>query len=381
MFFYNPVKLYFWSDSCSLLRKELENKKYLKPLFVVWNRKVFLNEALNCALGSRAKESPGIEDPMIIEFDRTNPDIRDFVSLSRQTENYDWDLTVAVGGGSVLDMAKSLTALKGIGVADTRELREIIVGEKYLAHPASADMLAVPTTAGTGSEVTPWATLWDREMGRKYSLSSPNFFAKYALILPELAAGLPERATISVALDALCHAAEAYWAKSANPVSSSYSLRAIRILMGWMRSEISEIDNYETRRTPALGSVLAGLAFSNTRTTACHSISYPLTLNFGVEHGVAAALTLGSLLEINWAATPERHLLLEAFGAETPGQVPKIMDGIFDRFQIKRRLSDYGIRFEDIPQIAQNSFTKGRSDNNPVNLSQEDVEDILLRLL
>ncbi|MDR1508719.1 MAG: phosphonoacetaldehyde reductase [Synergistaceae bacterium] len=376
MFFYNPVKLYFWSDSCSLIRKELENKKYLKPLFIVWNREVLSNNALDRVLAPARERTP-----MVMEFDRSNPDIRDFISLHRETENYDWDLAVAVGGGSVLDMAKSLTALKGISVAGGDELREIILEKRYLYNPKSADMLAVPTTAGTGSEVTPWATLWDREIGRKYSLSSPRFFAKYALILPELAIGLPERATITVALDALCHAVEAYWAKSANPVSSSYSLRAIRILTGWMRGEAFEIDGCATRQALALGSVLAGLAFSNTRTTACHSISYPLTLYFGVEHGIAASLTLGSLLEINWTAVPEGNLLLEAFGAEVPGDVKKIMDGIFDRFQIKKRLSDYGIRPGDIPQIAGNSFTKGRSDNNPINLSQEDVEGILLRLL
>jgi alcohol dehydrogenase class IV len=375
MFFYNPVKLYFWPDSCSLIRKELENKKSLKPLFVVWNRKALSNEALDRALAPATEKNP-----MIVEFDRSNPDIDDFISLNRRTENYDWNLTVAVGGGSVLDMAKSLTALKGIAVAGRDQFREIILEERYLGNPGT-DMLAVPTTAGTGSEVTPWATLWDRAMGRKYSLSSPDFFAKYALILPELAVGLPKHTTVSVALDALCHAAEAYWAKSANPISSSYSLRAIRILIGWMRGEISEIDDPATRQALALGSVLAGLAFSNTRTTACHSISYPLTLYFGIEHGIAAGLTLGSLFEINWTAISAGSLLLEAFGAKAPGHVQEIMDGVFDRFQIKKRLGDYGVRPDDIPRIARNSFTKGRSDNNPVDLSQKDVEGILLRLL
>ena len=293
------------------------------------------------------------------------------------------DVVIAIGGGSAIDMAKAwvaLSYLKKREEFDQNDVLNSIRTKEYLNYTTSIPIYAVPTTAGTGSEVTSWATIWNVESQTKYSVEAPWLFPKYAYIIPEFTKTMPKRLTLSTGLDALCHATEAYWAKSSNIMVGEISKTAIRLIVEYLPKALSNGDNLFFREKVCLGSLFAGLAFSNTRTTACHSISYPLTMKFGVEHGLACALSLAKVMEINLPTIIEAEELMNAFKVTSSEELQSWLDDLSNGI-VRLRLSAFGIRKEDIPTLVDLSFTQGRMDNNPVVINSEDVKNILYLLL
>jgi alcohol dehydrogenase class IV len=143
-------------------------------------------------------------------------------------------------------------------------------------------LIAVPTTAGTGSEVTPWATIWDAADGRKYSLHRPWTWPQAAIIDPGLMLSLPPGATLASGLDALSHALEAIWNVNRNPVSASLAAAAARDIVMTLPALMRHPDDLPLRERMAVAALQAGLAFSNTKTALAHSLSYDITLQHGV---------------------------------------------------------------------------------------------------
>lgn len=374
--FYNPVTIFFGEKGRNELNNIVSELHCRRVLIVAWNYNAFEPDKIFPHLYDNKKVQK-----RMIEFAGSNPDINDLLYFLNGVHDYPFDFVIAIGGGSVIDIAKCLIAFQNMKPGNSAGLREMITRGEYRNGKIETPLLAIPTTSGTGSEVTSWGTIWDREAGLKYSISHKNLYAKYALILPSLTVKLPLRPTISTALDALCHAAEAYWSKQSNPVSRLFSLRAIQIIVGQLQRSDFKPDHQDIRQDLALGSVFAGLAFSNTRTTACHSISYPLTLGFGIEHGIAACLTLGKMLEINKERIVDLSELLSVFKAIKVEQVQESLVDIFKAFGIPHRLKSYGVSENDIPHIASKSFTAGRMDNNPVELAENDVQTILRSIL
>lgn len=311
-----------------------------------------------------------------LEVNISNPDVEDLFHYYKQIEHFDYQCIVGIGGGSVLDLSKSLAALKGMSIDSVSTLRSVIK-QKVYRNQNYIPWIGIPTTSGTGSEVTCWATIWDRASGVKLSVDSDHLYAHTAIIDPTLTTSLPKGLTASTALDALCHATEAYWSKSSNEISRIYSLEAIKKIVNNFEKTLNEPDNLALRKEIALGSLYAGLAFSNTRTTACHSISYPLTLELGMVHGVAASITLAKVMEINFDSIIENDKLLQAFGVSSCDEVQELIGHFHQLSGFSSKLRDYQANEEIIETIAANAFTKGRMDNNPVALTKEDVTQIL----
>ena len=247
----------------------------------------------------------------------SNPDVEDLFHYYKQIESFDYQCIVGIGGGSVLDLSKSLAALKDMKIDSTSTLRSVIKQKLYIENQNFVPWIGIPTTSGTGSEVTCWATIWDRANGVKMSVDWEKLYAHTAIIDPTLTASLPKELTASTALDALCHATEAYWSKSSNEISRIYSLEAINLIVNNFEKVLNHPNDITVRKKIALGSLYGGLAFSNTRTTACHSISYPLTLELGMVHGIAASITLAKVMEINFDSIIENDKLLQAFGVSS----------------------------------------------------------------
>jgi alcohol dehydrogenase class IV len=293
------------------------------------------------------------------------------------------EVVIAVGGGSAIDMAKACTGLMYLNNKDNISQEDVLHSLKhkeYLKHKVSVPIYAVPTTAGTGSEVTSWATVWDMESKAKYSVDAPWLLPKRAYMVAEFTRTMPMRLTLSTGLDALCQAAESYWAKASNPMVKVLSKSAIEIIIEYLPKVLGDLDNLYYREKMCLGSLFSGLAFTNTRTTACHSISYPLTIKFGIEHGLACALTLSKVMEINLPRIDESDGLLEALKVNNPEELQDWIDNIA-REIINMRLSEFGIKANDIDELVELSFTQGRMDNNPVDLTPGDVRAILEQIL
>ena len=281
------------------------------------------------------------------------------------------DLIIAVGGGSSIDMAKAISALYEYRDFDVLDL---LKNKDYLANVNHIPFIAVPTTAGTGSECTKWATIWDFDNSKKYSIDADYLYPDEAWLVAPLTATMDEKMTLATGLDALAHAMESYWSVPSNRYTRVLARDSIRIIKKYLPLALDDLDNLEYRQEMLMGSFFAGLAFSNTRTTASHSISYPLTMMFGINHGFAAALTLFEVLKRNWDYLAEKDLFLDAWDADDLDDIRKWFDEVSDG---RLRLSNFGVKKEEIPDIVKLATTGGRMDNNPIVFNEDEIEDIL----
>lgn len=305
-------------------------------------------------------------------FNASNPTVAQLFDAWRATRDFAPQVVVGVGGGTILDVAKSLCCLYGCDLQDVDDLRARIAAGSL--QPA-ARWIGVPTTAGTGSEVTCWATIWDPEKDTKRSLESKANYAWAALVDPELAEGMPVRLAVSSALDAVAHAVESYWARHTNTVSRALALEAIRTIMGSIDDLFSGAP--AAHDAMARGSMLAGLAFSNTKTTACHSISYPLTMHYHIPHGAAVAMLLAPVLALNAPAVEDLDALLDALGVRDAAMLQRRIAGLLVRSAQPASLEGWGVAHDDLPHLAALGITKGRADNNPVALTPDCIESLL----
>lgn len=285
------------------------------------------------------------------------------------------EVILAIGGGSVIDFAKGMKAFYNPDEEmTTKRITELL--QKKETRENQIDIIAVPTTAGTGAEVTKWATIWDEGQKCKYSIDYDALKPDRTYIVPEFVAHADKGLTISTGLDSLAHAMEAYWSKKSSPLVRTLSRESISITIRYLRQIVENPKDIALREKQCMASLLSGLAFSMTRTTACHSISYPLTMQYGIPHGTAVAMTLAQVAEFNHGSFEEEKELLELFVEE--GGIRAYLESVCGE-RVSLRLRDYGIAQTALASITQGAFTLGRMDNNPMELTVEDVVEILKR--
>jgi alcohol dehydrogenase class IV len=281
------------------------------------------------------------------------------------------DVIVAIGGGSVIDTAK---AARMALYRRCYNIHDLFDSQKKLAKKPM--FIAIPTTHGSGSELTMWATIWDKNKKVKCSLSETLNYPEIAIYDANLVVSLPIAVSISSTLDALCHAWEALWNKNANPISNNSATEAIRLIANALDKFVEPISP-ETRENLLTASMYAGLAFSNTKTAAAHSISYPLTAHFNIPHGIACSMPLYSLSKINFQRMQSE--LPYIFSQSQLSSFEELWERIQKtvRGRIPFTLHEYGVRKEDLEMLAGLGFSEGRMENNIADLTQKDVLNIL----
>lgn len=284
---------------------------------------------------------------------------------------------IGIGGGSTMDVAKAAAML----VNNEGSIEDYINGGKALANDR-AFLICIPTTAGTGSEVSNVGVFTDHKANTKKPWVSFKFLPDIALLDPVMTYSLPPRITSATGLDALCHAVESYWCLARNPIAQSYSIMAVKLVMENLMTAFNEPKNEEARTNMSTASLLGGLAMGQTRTTACHGISFGLTTNFGIDHGTACVLTLPSMIRrFSPAVEEEMNALVKTVGFESPEAFACRVEEIMDETGISRRLSDYGIKDSDLDMLAELGASALVTKNSPVQLSKQDVYDTLLAIL
>ena len=203
------------------------------------------------------------------------------------------DFFIGIGGGSTLDLTKAVSAM----VVNPGNVEEYHGTNKEIK--ASVKKMMIPTTAGTGSEVTPGAVLINKKKNFKRGLSSKFMVPDYAVLNAALTVEMPERVAASTGLDALGHAIESYTAKNANEITRMYSKEAFNLVFNNLIKVFDDKNNLANRKNIQLGACLAGYSIYNSNTGACHALSYPLGIYHNVPHGVAVALLLPEVIEIN----------------------------------------------------------------------------------
>ncbi len=288
----------------------------------------------------------------------------DFIGLAESCRLYaaakkPVEAIVALGGGSVMDAAKVLAAANG-DFSRVRRFLETGQGGDALAR---TPIIAVPTTAGTGSEVTSWATVWDTEAMKKYSLARDSLYPEAALVDPTLTLGLPRGITVSTGLDALSHALESIWNVNANPVSAALAETAAREVMDALPALASELANEGLRTRLARASLFAGLAFSNTKTALAHALSYHLTLHFGVPHGIACSFSLPMVMRsvMGCDATCDASLR-RIFGPDLVAGAMRL-EKLLETLGVSSRATDHGIKAADWSQLIDDALAGERGKN------------------
>jgi alcohol dehydrogenase class IV len=349
-----------------------------KKIFLVYGKKSFRLS------GAEEKIAPIIENVSYARFNPTpNPEIDEIKKGVSIFKRFDPDIVIAVGGGSVIDSAKAINALS----SQSEDPLLYIVGEKKLVY-GGKPLVAIPTTAGTGSEVTKFATIYINK--KKYSLESEKIVPDVALVDPTLTYSLTPYLTASNGLDALCQGIEAYWSVNSTEKSRTYAKKAMELAFTNIERAV-KTPSEEVRVAMAKASHFSGKAITISKTTACHAVSYPLTSYFGIPHGHAVALTMPAVLEFNSMVTEDvcndkrgvvfvkerMKEILSIIGAVDGNEGKKKFDGLLKDILKDSRLRDFGICKKDIEFILTESFTPSRMNNNPRSVSKEELRRIL----
>ncbi len=296
----------------------------------------------------------------------SEPDLDDLDRMIERLRPQSFSAIVAVGGGSVLDTAKVLACMLPVrGLSLHAVLRE---GSAYPTDSIPA--VVIPTTAGSGAEVTPFATVWDRREGRKRSFASPNCLPRVVLLDPALTLSLSEADTLYPALDAISHALESLWNHNRTPLTRAFAVEALRLLARALPGVLADPRDLRHRAAMQEGSLLAGLAISHTRTALAHSISYPLTIHHGVPHGLACSVTLVALIDRC------RALLDEEAGAHVVTSVRDLLGGL----ALPSRLLSY-VGADEVYALTGDMLEAERASNFVESADQGIVEAILTESL
>jgi phosphonate metabolism-associated iron-containing alcohol dehydrogenase len=231
----------------------------------------------------------------VISNIKSHPEFIDIEKIYRQAYQNQFELIIAVGGGSVMDVAKF------ISVHNTNKdyqfvedlTKEKIPKKDYKIIP----IISIPTTAGTGSEVTPYSTIWDMQEKQKYSLNLPDLFSEVAIYDPVLTLTVPKDITIQTGLDALSHSLESIWNKNASPITVNYAIKSAKLINDNLVKLSNDLDDLEYRDNIMQACMYAGLAFSNTQTAIAHAMSYYITTHKNIDHGIACSFTLPMLID------------------------------------------------------------------------------------
>ena len=311
--------------------------------------------------------------------DRVPPtiDIKHIEQLAHEFVDVQPSCIVAAGGGSAIDSAKVLSRL--IPVSNNLTLRALLENQKAYDNPnASIPVIAIPTTAGTGAEVTPFATVWNREALVKHSFTFDDPYPTIALLDPKLTLSLPRDLTLTTGLDALCQSLESLWSVRSNPVSRAYSQTALPGIIRTLPLVLDTLGDLDLRTRMMEYSLLAGLAIAISKTTLAHSISYPLTLHMGIPHGLACSLTIVQVLEWNSSHDQQGiNRLVQGAGFPEAGELANQLRNLLQRTGAYETLSNYVVDRETLVGFASKAITTERADNNPVQVSVSNVEDIL----
>lgn len=367
-FYYEqPVPIDFGVDKIKELPKIIEKFKFQRGLLISTPSMVRNGTAKDIMDASNGKITAIFSDI------QPNPTIRNTDDCVEALIENNCDFAIALGGGSILDCAKVACF-----VATTSYKTEIYFTKQQPITHKGLPMIAIPTTAGTASEITNVSVLTDTTKGIKGPLASEFLYPVYALVDPKLTLSCPQQVTASSGLDVLAHSLEAFYGKKHQPYTDLVAEYAAKLVFENILVAYHAPDNIEARTNMSLASVTAGMAFNLTQTAAAHACSYPLTQNFGVPHGEACALTLPTFWRLNSIGKEAKRL--EAFSRRLGFEDAKDLADRIDEFKKEMKMcltiEDAGVKTEDdLKLLVTNSFAPNIQ-NNPVDISPELLEDL-----
>ncbi len=294
------------------------------------------------------------------------------------------DCLVGIGGGSSMDTAKVAGAVLANPEMDVRAME----GVGKFPNPIPP-YVAIPTTCGTGAEVTPTGVITDAEKHYKFPIMHTYLYPKVSLIDGALLTKLPGKVVAATGMDALCHAVESYTNLNTNPISDALDIKAISMISEWLRPAVAN-QNLEAMSNMVLASTIAGMGFANTRVTIVHSMSHPISGFYGVPHGVANAVLLPWVMDFNLIGNAERWAeIAEAMGEDIFGLTtmeaarlaPKAVRELSKDVGIPETFSEIGVTYEHLDAMIEDTFKSGNVVINPVKVNRDDIRGIYKRAI
>lgn len=371
--FSNPTKVRFGAGS----RKELLEICECDRILVVTSKRG--RQQLDCD----DTLAPLIANKGVKWIDeiKSNPTLVDLQAIVDGISDFSPDVIVAFGGGSALDAAKVISAAISTNTT-TSNVASLISDPNRLLRGAVIPVHAVPTTSGTGSEVTPFATVWDDVEQKKLSLASRWLFPETATVDPELTYALPYFVTICTGLDALNQAFESVWNRNASQVSRLLAAHAIRLAIRSLNTLLDNMSSATARTDLSEASLLSGLCISQTRTAICHSISYPLTAHFRIAHGLACAFSMMAVTKLCIERSPSTlREVSELSGFRDVFTLSEAVANLLRQIGVQKLVCAAVPSSDTVLSLVSEMYTPERGDNFvlPVNahLLQQIVKDSL----
>jgi len=314
-------------------------------------------------------------EPTITEIDQAINDLN-------IASNYDG--IIAIGGGSTIDMAK-LLAISGSIEGSVRNY----IGTN-LIDKSGIPLIILPTTSGTGAEVTPNAIVKDKKKEWKKGIVSPYLIPEIIILDPELTFSVPPKVTAQTGIDAFTHAIECFIGNKSNPMSDLFALDSMRLISKYIRRAVRNGSDKESRYYMALGSLYGGIAITNSGTGGVHALAYPLGGKYNISHGLSNSILLAEVMEFNAKAVPEKFIkVAEVMDIETTNfPKEKVVESVVD--EIRKLVIDVGITIEGLEvseKVLGNLATLAISEqqrlleNNPRPISYEDARQIYKNVL
>lgn len=369
-FFKNPTQITYGFGAVDQLRTIIEQEKFRSVLIIT----------------DAGIVKTGMVDMLTNQLDHIRYDIYDETKPNPTVSNCNdaliklkeigADAVVAMGGGSSIDVAKAVCLLA---------TNDGSIVEYEGIDKCSTDLLpliAIPTTAGTASEVTTFTVITDEERQYKLTVGGIRLAPKWALVDPLVTKTLPAHITAATGLDALVHAIESYTSKIATPISKTLAREAIRRISSNLRQAVFSGDNMVARDNMMMGSLLAGLAFNNTRLGNCHALSHPVSAIYGVPHGVANSILIPHVMEFNALAVPELFAdIAQDMGENLEGltimeKAQAAVDAVkklSKDINIPKDFTSYSVDESQIDRMTKDALLSGNIAVNPRKTSYEDV--------
>ncbi|MBS4224196.1 iron-containing alcohol dehydrogenase [Lederbergia citrea] len=372
-FFRNPTQITYGMEAIYQV-ENIVNEQQFKNVLIITDPGILQTDLIS-------KLQSQLENVNYKIYGKTqpNPTVSNCNHALAMLKEVEADVLIAIGGGSSIDVAKAvaLLATNGGSIEDYEGI------DKF--NQELLPLIAIPTTAGTASEVTTFTVITNEEEQYKLTVGGIRLAPKWALVDPLVTKTLPPSITAATGLDALVHAIESYTSKAANPITKTLAREAIRKISANLRQAVYGGDNLVARDHMMMGSLLAGLAFNNTRLGNCHALSHPISAIYGVPHGVTNAIIIPHVMEFNAVAVPELFSdIAEDMGENIEGltlmeraeaavnAVKKLSKDI----GIPESFADFNIGLEYLEQMSKDALLSGNIEVNPRITKYADVKEL-----
>lgn len=310
----------------------------------------------------------------------SDPDARSVDAGVQLARSRDCDVIIGVGGGSAMDVAKAI----GIMLTNPGNIRDY-AGMGKVGKPG-VPVIAIPTTSGTGSELTIWSVLSDAERKLKFGVGSVLNCARVALLDPELTLSLPPAITAATGIDALTHALESYVNTATQPISEAMSEQSMALIARSLRLAVAQPGNRQARADMLLASTIAAMAFNSTRLGLAHAFAMPLGSRFHIPHGLANAIMLPVVMRFNLPGNlPKFARIAEIFGEPVAGLALReaaersvsAIERLKSDIGIAAKLRDFGMTEADVHEVAAEAMLSGNVAVNPRQPTLDDMKALL----